>query len=111
MPTTSTPNTCLLTACDSIQMRLWTLAEQRSYYLDDVDPDLSARLAPTYPRPVPEELRTATRHLLDVFERIAPDYCRKTGITYPTQKCAILRRLLDELESEGRRSQTRQSNA
>jgi hypothetical protein len=79
------------------EMRLWTLNE--SYNLAAGDPDLAEHLArTTYPRLVPAEMLAATRVLLDVYERICPDYCAKTGVAYPADKVAALQRVLDDFD-------------
>lgn len=79
-----------------VEMRLWTV--DRGDYLARLDPDIVARLLDTYTRLVPTELLTATLILLTEYERVCPLYCSKSGVAYPAEKVAILRRVLADFD-------------
>jgi hypothetical protein len=79
-----------------VQMRLWTL--DQPFNLGAADPEVAALLARTYPHLTPAELLAATRALLAAYERVCPDYCRKTGTPYPADAVAALRRVLNEFD-------------
>ena len=79
------------------RMRLWTLGSRD--YIRRADPLMADRLAASFPKFTSEDILRCTRALLDEYERIGPDYCRKAGLEYPAQKVAIMKRLVDEFDA------------
>jgi hypothetical protein len=59
---------------------------------------MAARLSDTYTRLVPTELLTATLTLVTEYERVCPLYCSKSGVFYPAERVAILRRVLADFD-------------
>ena len=90
------PTRCTRPWTSLTELRLWTL--DHPFNLAVADPKLAADLAGTYPHLVPDELLAATRILLAAYERVCPDYCRKAGVSYPTEEVTVLRRVLDEFD-------------
>jgi hypothetical protein len=83
-----------------VNLRLWTL-DTGDYHIGRADPVFADSLSQTYPRFETAETLTATRRLVDAFERVAPAYCAKAGIEFPAGKLTLLRGMLDGFDAAG----------
>lgn len=78
------------------EMRLWTNGRQD--YLLRVDPRCAANLSAAFPHLDSIEVIECAKRLLDEYERIGPEYCRKAGVAFPAEKARITRSLIGDFE-------------
>ncbi|MBV9596682.1 MAG: aminoglycoside 6-adenylyltransferase [Chloroflexi bacterium] len=80
-----------------LQMRRWTLGSMD--YIGVVDPDTATELARTFSLLTPDDVLIAVRQLLDLYERICPDYRARACVDYPVSQVARLREVLDTFDA------------
>ena len=80
-----------------LEMRRWTLGT--TDYLGVVYATTARGLVDSYSSLSASDLLTATRRLIDVYERVCPAYCEKAGVRYPASELIELGRVLDEFDA------------
>lgn len=80
-----------------VRVRLRTAG--RRDYLANVDSELAQSLSKTFPRLEASEIIECTKRLVDEFERICPEYCRKIEVDFPAKSVAAMRQLIAEYEA------------
>ena len=73
------------------------LMPQRDY-LQKAEPEFAERIAKTFPQFTPSSILAANDLLLQEYERLLPEYCRRNGQAFPAGKVKLLKAMIADLD-------------